>query len=273
VNNATERVAEPFSVQTRDRDGMGQALENSLKWRDFVRRNGYPNYEDILRIAYCRFLQPGDVVFDVGAHEGLHAENFLRICGPHGRVVCFEPIPKCAQTLRERFSAIPTFSLCECALSNRVGQAEFTYAQNYPQESGLRERIFNGPEPNITLIQVKTSTVDAEVERLGLIRLDFIKIDIEGGEIDCLSGGLQTLDVFRPIISVEYGGTAYGVYGHKAESLFDLLEPKRYVLADLWGNLINERDEWLAIVNNAYWDYFAVPQEKAAGWSALVCAS
>ncbi len=121
-----------------------------------------------------------------------------------------------------------------------------------------------------TLIQVETSTIDVEVERLGLVRLDFIKIDIEGGEIDCLSAAMQTLDVLRPILSLEYGGTAYGQYGQKPESLFDLLAPRGYVMADLWGNLIQDPQEWLNIVDNAYWDYFSILCEVAIDWAMKI---
>ncbi len=66
-----------------------------------------PDYERILRQGYSRFLAPGDVVVDVGAHTGLHLVAFADLVGPTGKVHAFEPIPFLMKDLARRFGRRP----------------------------------------------------------------------------------------------------------------------------------------------------------------------
>lgn len=248
---------------------MGAALENSLARRAAIRSGDpVPNYESVLTTSYSRFLKRGYVVFDVGGHAGLHTAHFLKIVGWRGSVTSFEPIPHLANKLAKRFRFNFNFHPRGCALSEAIGKSDFVFVENYAEMSGLREREYFVQDAVKTIISVETSTLDHEARNLS--RLDFVKIDIEGGEIDCLCGGLDTLNRLRPILSIEYGSPAYSKYGHGPETLYDLLDARGYQIADLWGNLVSDRDEWLGVVDGVYWDYFAVPRERAGDWSAKV---
>src|SRR6266849_6101044 len=261
------RVAKLADRATTDGLLMDEALLNVAKWSEITRQSGCPNYEEILRVAYSHFLLRGDVVFDVGAHCGDHTRSFIDLVGRSGRVICFEPLPRFADLLRKS-CASSICSVLECAVSDKVGTSTFIDVESCPGESGLRERIYNQPNPIKKTISVLTTTIDAEAENL--TRLDYIKIDIEGGEIGALLGGLKTLGRLRLVHSIEYGFSSYSKYGHKAGTLYDLLSANGYVLADLFGCLIGDRQKWLNVVDRVYWDYFAVPREKAACWSAKV---
>ena len=98
----------------------------------------------------------------------------------------------------------------------------------------------------------------------GLPRLDFMKIDIEGGEIDCLRGALATIKRDRPVISVEYGAPAYSVYGHSKRTLFDFAKENDYLLCDLYLNSLSAPADWELACDSNYWDFFLVPQERAS---------
>jgi hypothetical protein len=139
---------------------------------------------------------------------------------------------------------------------------------NAPEESGLKQRVYNISDPILEKITVKVSTLDEECG--GLPRIDFIKIDVEGGEIDCLTGAEKVLSVQRPIISVEYGSPSYSGYGNSWNTLFDLAARANYKLGDMFGNAVETREEWKEICDKAYWDFFMIPTEKVAQWSALL---
>ncbi len=111
-----------------------------------------------------------------------------------------------------------------------------------------------------TLIPVKVDTLDMHTENLRSV--DYIKIDIEGGEIGCLEGATRTIDKFRPLISTEYGYPSYSVYGLTKDSLFNFASSKNYVLFDIFLNRIDTRDEWHIVCDSICWDYFLVPAEK-----------
>jgi FkbM family methyltransferase len=225
-----------------------------------------PDYEKLLSQAYHRVLfrmEPHErIVLDVGAHSGLHLEQFARLASDAGRVIAFEPIPDFAGALAQRFPQ-PNVEVRQIALGRERAMASFCYFPNATGMSGLRMR------DSVALAEVRSIAVQVDTldrQAAGLERLSYIKIDIEGGEIDCLKGAGQTLAQLRPFVSVEYGKPSYTAYGHDALALFTLARDIGYVLSDLFGNLIKTEPEWLAICDLSYWDYFLVPDERVGDW-------
>ena len=49
-------------------------------------------------------------------------------------------------------------------------------------------------------------------------------------------------------------------------TLFELADEMDYILSDLFGNLIETKDEWMKICDLSYWDYFLVPRSRRAEW-------
>ncbi len=225
-----------------------------------------PDYEKLLTIAYHRFLwkipSHDVVIVDVGAHDGLHAGHFARFAGSAGRVIAFEPLPDFAHGLRARFHQ-PNVEVREIALGAQPGFAHFQHNRGSPGELGLRQRRSHVPATFET-IHVTVDTLDRQAADLE--RLSYIKMDVEGGEIDCLLGGRDTIMRLRPYISVEYGAPGYTAYGHTGGTLFDVARDLHYVPSDLFGNLIETESEWLAICDLSYWDYFLVPAERIDDW-------
>ena len=223
-----------------------------------------PDYEGVLRRGYSRFIAPGATVIDIGAHQGAHFDTFRQLVGATGRVVGFEPVPAFADMIRARHGS--EIDLRQMALSTQPGEANFLHMTKAPGESGFRERRSAG-DRGVVDIKVRVSTLDAETAELD--RVDFIKLDIEGSEINCLTGGQRTIERHRPYISVEYGRPGYSLYGLTAGSLYDWSKGAGYRISDLFGNLVADRDEWTAICDRSYWDYFLVPREKTGDWQAF----
>jgi len=220
-----------------------------------------PDYEKILQEHYLRFLKAGDVVFDIGGNEGVHATKLAEIVGAQGVLHVFEPIPDLAAALQERFARQSHVTVHNVALSNFHGQSEFVLAKGVLSESGLKERKFSNPA------MVEPTRIQVQVERLDDFtrdtdRLDYIKMDIEGGELDCLSAAVDTLGRLRPVMSVEYGAEAYAAYGHRRGDLWDLCQRNRYALFDIIGNRIPDAEVWDRVCDRVYWDYLCVPSEK-----------
>lgn len=227
-----------------------------------LKASGPHAFEDILESRYRRLIRPGDGVIDIGAHTGRHLACFAELVGPQGWVMGFEPLPFAQAQLQARFQA-PNITLHAVALADEAGTARFIHAEGSPEESGLRERVYNRPEAT------RPTPIEVRVERLdrytaGLARLAFIKIDVEGAEIACLRGAQETLARHRPVVSVEYGRPAYGAYGHTPWTLFDLAASQGYVLHDLFGHRLADRASWALACDSVYWDYLMVPREREA---------
>lgn len=220
------------------------------------------DYETLLERRYRQWVRPGDTAVDVGAHRGRHLGALLDCVGPAGKVLAFEPLPDQFGYLKETFDA-PNAVLHNCALSCASGTSSFVHAQGSPEESGLRERIYNVPEQVVpTLIDVEVDTLDSHIGEL--TKLSFIKIDVEGGEIDCLKGAVNTISRFRPVVSVEYGFPSYSVYGNVGSTLYELAASHDCVLYDIFLNRLADRAVWDGAVDSIYYDYFMVPVEREA---------
>jgi FkbM family methyltransferase len=261
-----------------------------------------PDYEKLLEASYSRLIQPGNVVIDVGAHWGRHLEPFARLVGEQGQVFGFEPLPGLARALARRYSDNPRVTIKALALSNRSGKDSFCEVENGQGLSGLKQRehspsanVFRLPENRLGSavlrkalfafgrfsiatwalhhgwmivrdLTVEIDTIDAQAASLA--RLDFIKLDVEGGEMDCLRGAEQTIARHRPFMSIEYGHTSYSIYGETILSLFNWARERRYLLSDLFGNIVEDETEWLKVCDVSYWDYFLLPEERKDYWNA-----
>ena len=225
-----------------------------------------PDYEKLLSAAYRKFLGPGMVVVDIGAHAGYHLEQFLELVGPSGRVIAFEPMPSFAADLRDHYCRYPNVEVHEVALGSRSGSASFQQINNMPWFSGLHLRRIDEPA-DITVIDVAVTTVDEAFADLP--RLDFLKIDIEGGDVDCLRGAMKTLHRLRPITTAEYGSRSYLAYGHSKETLFEVAGEADYLLSDLFGNVVHGPDQWGNTSGTVYWDFLLLPRERLAWWEDL----
>lgn len=178
-----------------------------------------------------RVLRPDSNCLDIGASTGA----LLRYMGelaPHGRHIAFEPRPDAADLLRSQF---PEVTVHAVALAAEDGEAPFTLVVSNPAYSGLRPRRYDRPE--------QTQTITVPVRRLDeLVPADlpvaFIKIDVEGGEVGVLQGGVETLRRCQPIIAFEHGGGwTTEQYGTHSGMLYEVLKDA--------GLQISLLDDWL----------------------------
>ena len=143
--------------------------------------------------------QPGDTVWDLGANVGIAAVEMARLVGPHGTVIAIEPDPENFFYLerniqRAGFENIRSLNL---AISDRNGHAEF-FADG-TMFAGLAHARRDGVMhvPSQAVARVETITLDTLAELHG--RPAFIKIDIEGSEIEALATCSQALSDLPPI--------------------------------------------------------------------------
>ena len=147
---------------------------------------------------------------DVGCHKGEILDLFLQ-AAPQGIHFGFEPIPVLFQNLKVKYAGRTNCHLYDLALSNQQGTSSFNYVVSNPSYSGLLKRRYDRPNEEDTLITVRTEKLDDILPPD--IRVDVIKIDVEGGELMVLEGAVATLTRCKPIVIFEHGLGASEMYG------------------------------------------------------------
>jgi len=140
------------------------------------------------------------VIFDVGANTGTTAVLF-RKSFPNVKIYCFEPVSSTFRILQRRVGADPLTEMHRAALSRSNGVATMRAVPG-----GLANRIMRHKGKAIETEAVAVHTGDNFCKDRGIARIDFLKIDTEGSDLDVLAGFQRMLFEKRiEYIQVECG--------------------------------------------------------------------
>jgi FkbM family methyltransferase len=187
-------------------------------------------YEAGVQSVLARWVRPGQLVLDVGAHLGFFTLLASRLVGESGRVIALEPDPVMTEHLHANVARNGVANVT--ALQAAVGESVSTLSFAPGAGAGVGHL-----DPDGSLV-VEVTTLDALAERFGEPHL--LKVDVEGGELNVLRGGRATLRRARPVLIVEVHGPQIG------EQVATMLRELGYDLrpVDPGGHL---RDHLLAV--------------------------
>ena len=146
-------------------------------------------------------MKPGEVFLDGGAHHGSVSAAFLAASGAEGRVVAFEPDGASADQFAAWCESQPQQVRARIDLRRIVLDAVSQDRKFHGGLGYMSQLTGHGPE------RVVTQTIDAAGLEPG-----FVKLHLEGGELDALRGGLATLTRSRPIIALTVYHNADGIW-------------------------------------------------------------
>jgi FkbM family methyltransferase len=140
---------------------------------------------------YRRFLQPGDLAFDIGSHVGDRISAFRR---RGATVVALEPQPGPAAIIRLIHGRDPSVTCLRSAAGAEAGELDLRVNSRNPTVSSLSAEFISAAQgaPGWegqnwdTSLRVPVTTLDLLIERYG--SPNFIKIDVEGFEDRVLAG-------------------------------------------------------------------------------------
>ncbi|MEM2002304.1 MAG: FkbM family methyltransferase [Candidatus Methanomethylicaceae archaeon] len=169
----------------------------------------------------CEYLEPGDVVFDVGAHVGLFSIMCAKHVAPTGIVVAFEPVPRFITKLKRNLvlNEVTNVRVVPCALSDRRGEFEM-----YLDHDASSLFIRTGRKELVSV-----NTLDEFLEEHPELRaVKLIKLDVEGAELPVLKGSCETIKKVRPILLIELFPSRQIKAGFSCEEVFDFVTSLGY---------------------------------------------
>ena len=161
---------------------LGRMLGLNRHLAKLVLGPGYETtYDDSLRKA----IQPGDVVWDIGANRGLYTRQFSDRVGEDGHVFAFEPSSANFDHLARECGQLTNVSLFQFALGEQDGEVAFAQGDD---EIGATSRVVEGKNG----VSVEIRSGDSLLSQSLAESPDVVKIDVEGFELEVLAG-MQTL--------------------------------------------------------------------------------
>jgi len=193
----------------------------------------------------CRYLS-----------NNLQKTSFLKFA-PNGTHFAIEPLPDFAKMIKAEYPSVKTYQV---AASDTDGESDFFHITNRPSYSGFKFRDDDLLRRNIENIKVRTVKLDTLIPQN--IRIDFIKIDVEGAEFKVLNGARSIIKKWHPTIAFEHIiYTSRTLYNIRAETIFELLtEDFDYYIFHMDGSVPLTKNEFINFVESVLgWNFIARP--------------
>lgn len=203
-------------------------LKMLLTLKDWVQFNlfiygQYENNETKLVRKLCR---NESVFFDIGANVGYYSLIAAKT-NPNNRIYAFEPVSRTYERAAAniKLNQLNNVFLHKKIISNHSGVASINVGNenNWGMSSLVQHDQLSGNSE-----QVESITLDNFVKEQKINRLDLVKIDVEGFEMNVLEGMNDTLNLFKPIILIEILDHNLEANGHKPSDIYNFLWEKGY---------------------------------------------
>lgn len=224
VQNARQTAQLPGGLK------LSVKLADELATSYLLGKEFEPDTVDFLQ----RFLQPGDVVLDIGANIGHMSIVAAAKVGAHGKVLAFEPAPAefAELNLNIQLNSLTNIEPHALAIADAPGRVPF-----YLAGEGLGLYNSTGKPfrtSGMRQIEVEAVRLDDFLKENDVPAVTLVKMDVEGGELAVLRGG----DAFfrrddGPLVICEFSDVASSSTGQTTEQLWTAFENHGYTLFDL----------------------------------------
>ncbi len=252
------------NVSIRTRYGFVMYFKHTGYSTDFRKRLIIGVHELPYLIMIKKLISAGDYVIDIGAHEGYFSLFMSSLVGKNGKVFAIEPNPENLYFLRRNAEMCNKHNIQ--VIEKAVGDKRMRVPFNYDDGMGPWGSLIDLPHFKTWFkakktIKVNVDTLDNLFANVGH-KIKFIKIDVEGNELNVFLGTEKLLSKHRPYICFEVNPMIWAHLDSSIDSMLDLLRNRGYELFTL------EEDDRLHKYKNllqSSFNIFAVHQSQKTG--------
>ena len=184
-------------------------------------------YEMPIQNIFTQHLKDGDVFYDIGANVGFFSIIAAQLVGDTGKVYAFEPGEGNANSIRHnaRLNNFDQIEVIEKAVSDTSGSGQLLLAQ---YSGGHALATADAPPDLAGEVTVDLVSIDDLIAQNQIKPPNFVKVDVEGAELDVLKGMSETIKTYQPTIIYEVDDGDRAGYERKYGELAAFLESLNY---------------------------------------------
>ena len=168
-------------------------------------------HEPITTKITIQELKEGMTCLDIGSNIGYYALMESKAVGNNGKVISIEPSPKNFEQIKKNLELekISNVDVYNFAAGDKDDEVNFLIHER----SNLCSVIPIGePIPKSTnIIKVPLKRLDTFLEEMKLDKLDFVRMDIEGYEMNLFEGSWNAIKKFKPMIQMEFHDNLFDI--------------------------------------------------------------
>ena len=199
-------------------------IESDLCISKWVRESGRLDHDQNMLPLLKPFIPLHGVVCDIGAFIGDHTIFYSNAVGEKGKVYAFEPSKEAFECLDYNLNYKPNTFVYNMALGNTKG-----YVSTNEVEDNAGMNFITESEKGVIL-----DTLDNFVENNNITQIDFIKIDVEGYELEVLKGAEKSINKFKPTLLIELNDLTLYRAGISRKDIFDFLDKNGYIYRNIY---------------------------------------
>ena len=215
-------------------------LETDSHISKWVIENKRLDFDQNVLPILLRYINEGDYILDAGANIGCYSYAFLNKIKNKGMLYAFEPSENSFECLEYNLGEYRNVRLYNEALSYKQGYCKVV------EENDNKGMNF--------CVEVKDKGIEVNtIDNLRLRKLDFIKIDVEGDELNVLIGAYETIKKFKPTLYIEINKHTLKRKGLNKLDIFTWLDKNGYT----YSNIYTEQG-----FNDSQFDIIAIHYDK-----------
>ena len=182
----------------------------------------------------------GHTVYDIGGYWGAFTIFFAKAVGRTGRVVTFEPNPQNFNRILDNviLNNFGNVEVRQIALGLKGGEVTLVFRNSEPGAGSIKEDFKQKIlQKKAKSIKVTRDSLDDQITKNKLSKPSFIKIDVEGLEMDVLLGARKTIESCRPQLLIEIHGLDIQRKMENIQNIVDFLELYRFSIYHIESGL------------------------------------